>query len=329
VKVLIPVLVAFLAGLPMPQGTAAPSALYEDMPLGSLPAESVNVALRKTLSPQGRYVILAVNGTVRIFGTPDKIAEARKVLEALRNAPSIVTFQIDIRTGMHEVTRQNPGSEPIASGYEIPVPQTYSPPRIVGQNVAPGMPGNFTTRQVDRGSGSYVNPRAYVTGGYVTGTEVRTQQTGLQGGVIHRFKGSTEFPKAVAIPVSSKVDDPAGLHDWAVTNGAIAANEPAWAGAGTDIVVTPEDTSDGVLLNMTPEIVIPGGNLQAPRKVPLKTCSTSVLVKRGVPAVVDGFTGADSEFYRLFMGAQESNQNASTRISVSAGIDYIAQPAGR
>jgi hypothetical protein len=80
---------------------------YEDVQIGALPAEAVKQTLQKTLSPQGRFVILATNGTVRIFDSPQKIAEARAALEAMQNAPATVSFAIDIKTGMHKVTHSS------------------------------------------------------------------------------------------------------------------------------------------------------------------------------------------------------------------------------
>jgi len=308
---------------------AAPAS-HDDISIGSLPAESVTAALRKTLSPQGRFVILAVNGTVRIFDTPAKIEEARQVLQNLQNAPATVSFAINVRTGVRRVTRSSSDPGPVTVDYDVPVPQTYSAPQIAGQGgrgstVVPGNPGNFTTRHVNPGDRVYVNP-SYVTGGYVTGTEVQTQETAAEGGVNHNYAGSTAFPKSAAVTVSAAVSDPLGLHDWAIKNGAVPANEPAWSRAGTEIVVTPEHADNGLLLNMTPQIVLPGLAGQPPRRIPIKVCATSALTKPGAPAKLEGFPGADPEFYRVFFDAQESTGDTLTLITVAAGMNYSAQP---
>ncbi|MGB8352506.1 MAG: hypothetical protein WCD79_01325 [Chthoniobacteraceae bacterium] len=328
-KALIVVLVGVLYLCAVRPATAGP-APHEDISIGSLPAESVTAALRKMLSPQGRFVILAVNGTVRIFDTPAKIDEARKVLQDLRNAPAMVSFAISVRTGMQRV-QESPNPGPV--DYEIPVPQTYGAPRIAaGQGgngtVVPGNPGNFTTRHVAPGERVYVNP-GYVTGGYVTGTEVQVQRTSVEGGVNHNYAGSTVFPKPVAVTVATAVNDPEGLHDWAIKNGAVPANEPAWINAGTEIVVTPEHGDNGLLLNMTPQIVLPGAPGQAARRIPIKVCATSVLTKPGAPAKLEGFPGADAAFYRLFLGAQDSVEGTSTLITVAAGMNYTASTGSK
>lgn len=325
-KALIPVLVGILSLSSIRPATAGLPP-HEDISIGSLPAESVTATLRKTLSPQGRFVVLPAGGTVRIFDTPDKIETARRVLQEMQNAPSIVSFAINVRTGMRQVTRQSPQQGPV--DYEIPVPQTYGAPQIVGQTggrviVTPGMPGNFTTRHVNPGDRVYVNP-GYVTGGYTTGTEMRVTNTSTEGGVNRKYTGSTVFPRPAAVTVSAAVPDPQGLHDWAVKNGAVPVGEPAWASAGTELAVTPEHAGDGLLLNLMPQIVLAGPVGQPPRRIPVKVCAASVLTKPGAPATLEGFPGADPEFYRLFFGVKESTDDTSTMITVAAATEYMTQ----
>jgi len=301
--------------------------------MGSLPAETVTAALKKTLSPQGRFVILAINGTVRVFDTPAKIEEAQRVLQELQSAPSTVSFSISVRTGMQRVTRRSTDPGPVTTDYEIPVPQTYGAPQIVvgpggSRAVVPGNPGNFTTRHVDPGDQVYIRP-GYTTGGYVTGQEVRTEESGVEGGVNHNYAGSTVFPKPVAVTVLTAVADPQALHDWAIRNGAVPTTEPAWATAGTEIAVAPEHADGGLLLNLTPQIVLPGAAGQASRRIPVKVCATSVLTKRGIPSTLEGFPGTDPEFYRLFFGALESKDDTLTRVTVAAVNDYPTSAPAR
>jgi hypothetical protein len=317
-KLLIPALLAVMVWFSVPQavGAAGP---YEDVPIGALTAQAVKEAMQKTLSPQGRFVILATNGTVRIFDSPQNIAAARGALETMQNAPAMVSFAIIINTGMHKVTRT--ASTGDDEGYDFPVPYNYAPPQIVqnGRRVTaiPATPRDFRSRQA--GYGGYV-----YEGGYVTGTEVNTEETGVEGGVPHKFEGSTVYPKPAAVTVCAKAPEPAALHDWAVKNGAVKENEPAWTAARTEILVTPERTEDGMVLNLLPQIVVAGAD-GSPRLIPLRTCATSVTIKQGAPATFDGFPGADADFYRVFLGAQESKGDALSSITVGAAVEYVTQ----
>src|ERR1035437_10472355 len=87
-KLLVPAMLAVMAWVSVSpvMGAMGPS---EDVPIGALPADAVKMAMQKSLSPQGRFVILAATGVVRIYDTPDKIAAARAALEAMKNAPAI------------------------------------------------------------------------------------------------------------------------------------------------------------------------------------------------------------------------------------------------
>jgi hypothetical protein len=165
-------------------------------------------------------------------------------------------------------------------------------------------------------------------GGYVTGTQVTVQTSSLEGGVTRNFAGSTVFPKPVAVTVCAKVSQPDALRDWALKNGAATAGDPAWVSAQTEIVVTPESADDGVILNLLPKITATGADGVA-RDYPVRVCATSVLIKRGTPATFDGFPGSDPDFYRLFMAAEESTQDALASITVAAGVQYVGQPGDK
>jgi len=129
--------------------------------------------------------------------------------------------------------------------------------------------------------------------------------------------------------VLTAVADPQALHDWAIRNGAVPTTEPAWATAGTEIAVAPEHADGGLLLNLTPQIVLPGAAGQASRRIPVKVCATSVLTKRGIPSTLEGFPGTDPEFYRLFFGALESKDDTLTRVTVAAVNDYPTSAPAR
>ena len=277
---------------------------YEDVPIGALPADVVKGIVQKSLSPQGRFVILAVNGTVRIFDTPQNIAQARQALEAMQNSPAMISFAFIIKTGMHKVTTVSSSGPAV----EIPVPSTYAPPQVYqtgrGYIVTPAYPTSFTNE--------------------VVGEQTTITKTSVEGGVPHRFAGSTVFPKPVAVTICAKAADPAGLHDWAVKSGAVPQNEPAWTAARTEILVTPEHADSGMILNLQPQVVVAAAD-GSPRVIPLRVCTASVVVKQGVGTAFDGFPGADADFYRLFLGAQESTEDALTSVTVGAAIEYLPE----
>ncbi len=161
------------------------SGTYEDIPLGALPTDVVKSVVQKNLSPQGRFVILISNGTVRVFDTPQNIAQARKAMTEMQNAPALVAFQFIIKTGMHKVTKVT-STGPAA---EFLVPETYAPPQVYasgrGYVVIPSTPTSFTTEAV--------------------GTTETITQTSVEGGTAHRYGGSTVFPKPAAVTICAEM----------------------------------------------------------------------------------------------------------------------------
>ena len=301
-KLLVPAVLAVMAWLSIGQVLGLPGT-YEDLPLGALPPDVVKAAVQKNLSPQGKYVILIANGTVRVFDAPQNIAKARAALADLQNAPAIVSFAFIIKTGMKKVTHEYT-SGPAAT---FPVPATYAPPQIVGNGrsyiVIPATPTSFTNE--------------------VVGTTTTITQTEIVGGQARQYSGFTVFPKPAAVTVNARAADPAALHDWAVKNGAVPQNEPQWSMARTEILVTPSKADYGMVLTLQPQIVVaaPDGSS---RVIPLKVCTASTIVKPGGSATLDGFPGADPEFYRIFLGAPESVDDTLSSITVGANADYSA-----
>jgi hypothetical protein len=309
-KLLVPAALAVMAWLSLSQAMGALGP-YEDIPIGALPADVVKGIVQKNLSPQGRFVILSATGNVRVFDTAQNIAQARQALQAMQNAPALVSFAFIIKTGMHKVTKvTSTGPE---DGASFPVPNTYAPPQVA-----------------QYGRGRYVvtpaTPTSFVN--MPLGVQETVTKTSVEGGEPHRFAGSTVFPQPVAVTICTKAPDPAALHDWAVKNGAAPQGEPAWTSARTEILVTPEHADNGMVLNLQPQIVVAAAD-GSPRVLPVRVCTASVVVKTGVAVTFDGFPGADPEFYRLFLGAQESTDDAITSITVGAVIDYTGQQAGR
>lgn len=148
---------------------------YDDVPMGLLPPDSVKTAVQKTLSPQGRFAILQELGVVRIFDTPDKIAEVRAALKTMQDAPAVVSFAITFRTGMHEVTQGQSTDTGVYAGYDTP-----PLPAGVGYGYVGGV-GGYGYGYGGYGHGGAPPTKILITGG---GTKVITpgQQKPWGGG---------------------------------------------------------------------------------------------------------------------------------------------------
>ncbi len=81
-----------------------------------------------------------------------------------------------------------------------------------------------------------------------------------------------------------------------------------------------------MVLTLQPQIVVAGAD-GAPRVIPIRVCTAGTTVRQGVPVTFEGFPGADPDFYRLFLGAQESTGDAISSVSVGAAYDYSAVQA--
>ena len=320
-KLLITVLFFVCASL---FAAAAPVDPHQDIPIGMLPLESVNATVRKVLSPQGRYVILTSTATVRVFDTPAKMQEARLALAALQNTPSLVAFEIGIRAGMHPVVRQEP--EMPSHSYDFPYPQHYDPPRILllpggGTIVIPAQPRDFTTRRVEPGAVVNLGPVGFLT----RDPEVHKTFSSMEGGVLRKYKATATTGKPLALTVSGRVADIGALRELARKHGALAATEPEWVAAGTELLVTPEMSNAGLALQIVPQIVAyTGEGGRTVRRIPIPALAAGALVKRDATVSLDGFPGADAEFYRVFFGAKDSVEGTSASLTVSARVQ--AQP---
>ena len=265
---LLPVALAlFLGGL---SGVAAAQGVAEEVTIGFLPAEWVQAALQKTLSPQGRATWVTPTGPVRLVDEGAKIDAARRALEELQKAPALVPLELSFTTTARRVVQRLPAEPPVVD-YGIPVPDRYDPPRIIqhangGVTVIPAQPRDFRTRKV--GAGTAVNPSPT---GYQTLTpEVRMNETTtVQTGLARRFTASTVPGKAVLLTVQRQVPDAAALRALALKHRAIPETEPAWTAAGTELQVTPQLSGGALVVNIVPQIVLPAAAPgQAVRRIP-------------------------------------------------------------
>ncbi|MGB8170380.1 MAG: hypothetical protein WCF18_22955, partial [Chthoniobacteraceae bacterium] len=216
------------------------SIVTEELPIGFLPMEWVKSALQKTLSPQGRTVLVTPTGPVRVSDREEKVAAARRTLAEMQQAPALVPVELSFSTTAQRVVQRLPVEPPVVSS-GIPVPNRYDPPRIIqnsagGVTIVPSMPRDFRTRNV--GPGTVINPSP--TGYQTQNSEVRLTETVTTGGITRRFASSLVLGKPTMLSVVRQVPDVAALRTLAEKYGAIPAAEPAWTAAGTELLVRPE-----------------------------------------------------------------------------------------
>ncbi len=312
----------------LPASLAGPN---EELPFGFVPLEWVTGLLKKSLSPSGRYVILAARGSVRVYDSVEKIQEAKRALEELQNAPATLVMELTVRTGARRVTRQQYPSEEPALSYEVLVPRRYDPTRIFensggGVTIVPGLPRDFDSRRVESGAIVKRSPSGYAT----LTPEVRLSETGLEGGVVRKFNGSALLGRPVALTVSRKVSDPRALREWAVRHGAIPGNEPDWAVAGAEFIVTPALSNGYLSLQVVPQIVVSASDgRHVVRRIPISDYATGFLAQRNSVMPMQAMAANDPEFYALFLGVKLTEGESQTLMSLGAKVQYIEQSGAK
>jgi hypothetical protein len=306
---------------------AAPPALVsDDVPLGFLPLEWVSGTLRKTLSPRGRFSFVTPTGPVRIADEAEKVAAARRALDELQKTAALVPIDLQFTTTAQRTVQRRPVESPV-SGVSIPVPNAYTPPRVMSDGrgnttVVPAQPRSFGTRQV--GPGTIVNPSP---SGYATATpEVRITDTTTAIVGARRFQASTVPGRAVTIPVVRAAPDPAALRALARKYDAIPESEPAWSAAGTEFLVEPRLVDGALVVNVVPHIVLPAAPGQTARRIPIPACPAGILVARGAPPSKGLLPRTDPEFYRVFLGAAHAVDETLTALTVTASVQYVGRP---
>lgn len=287
--------------------------------MGYLPTDWVAGALKKTLSPQGKFVLINA-GPVRVTDEPERIAAARQALETLQKAPSIVPLELTFVTFTRRTEQHLPVDPPV-SDRGFPYPTRFDPPRVIMNGntvtVIPSQPRDFTTRRIGSGASVNLGPGGYAT----TQPEVRLSETSTSGAVLRRFTTSTVPGKTVTFSVMPRVEDPAALHSLALKLGAIAAAEPAWPAAATELRVDAQLSEGALVINLVPVLVLSGG-----RSVPIRACAAAVLLARATPSNQGLLPRADPEFYRLFFGSRQAADDTFTTLTVKAQVQYIGGP---
>jgi hypothetical protein len=324
-----PLLAALVLSAAALIASAAAPVVTEEISLGFLPMDWVASALQKTLSPQTRTALVTPTGPIRITDHGENIAAARQALEQMQKAPAVVPVEISFSTTARRVVQRLPVEPPVVSS-GIPVPDRYDPPRIIanpggGITVVPSQPRDFRTRNVGPGTVVIPSPTGYQT----LTPEVRMTETETvtAGGPARRFSASTVPGKPVLFTVVRQAPDAAALRALALKYGAIVEAEPAWAAAGTELLVRPEISGGSLVVNITPQIVLPPSAAgQAGRRIPISACAAGVLIARGAPGNTGILPKTDPEFYRLFLGAPQAAEDTFTSMTVTAQVQYVGGP---
>lgn len=287
-----------------------------DIPIGFVPPAWVVDGVRKTLSPQGKFVVLNAIGMVRVTDSDEKIAEVSRVLAGLQKAPSLVTLNLGFVTyGTKTVTVTSAG--PTGAADDFPFPRKFAPPKMVqGPNgvviAVPSQPSQFTSRPAGASAGA---------------TQVTTKTEPTKQ-LARRLVASSVPEKPAPVPVLAKVDDVAGLHALALKLGAITAQEPAWTTASTELLIRTELVGAELRVMITPQIALPAASPgQEPRRIPLKACAAQIPITRAVPAPTGKLPRTDPEFYHLFMGLPPGAPTDTTALNLTGEVRYTGTPA--
>ncbi len=296
-------------------GARLASAATEDVPIGFLPPAWITESLPKILTPQGRFVILAKPGAVRIIDTAAKIAAARSAIDALQNAPATISLTLNFEAISTRPVERRP-AEPPSRGDGIPVPSRYSPPRVIvnpggGVTVIPSQPLRFTTRSET--SGSVVQPSAPIA-------STPIKQT------LRRLSASSLPHQPISVPVTTRVEDAAALRALALQLGAVPPDEPAWETAGTELLIRAELTGGKLVLNVTPQVVLRAKPGQEIRRIPLSACAAGIPIPRSGAGPTGTLPRTDAAFYRLFFGTPAPAPDAVTTLTVTADVRYLGNP---
>src|SRR4051812_2316479 len=99
---------AFMAAVMFASDASAQSVTTEEVPIGFLPTEWINAAVKKTLSPQSRAVLAGAMGPLRITDSTDRIEAARRAIQDFQKAPALVPIEISFATMAQRVVQRAP-----------------------------------------------------------------------------------------------------------------------------------------------------------------------------------------------------------------------------
>lgn len=283
----------------------APSAfgqatIKKEVDVGFAPLEVIKPILDGALTGQGKFVMLANKGAVLLIDTPGGILAAEAAIAAAQLPPADVVLDFQFVTGLP--TRKTS----ITMAQEVPFPVEFAAPTIiVGPNgfvtgVVPSTPTKFQTRNigVTSESVSRMNRDGSVT------LDINTESTEFEGFIQY---GSGVFPAGFvgAVPVPGQVADPLFFAPF-INAGGVSLPIISTTRITTSVVVRPRVAAGVVNLDLMPrlEVKLEGSEME-PQEVDLKQFHTVLPVQNQQVGRIYGFTGADEEFNRRFLGARD------------------------
>jgi hypothetical protein len=286
----------------------------EDVAIGFLPANWVSASMAKSLGANGRFVMLSPNGPVRIVAAPERIAAARTALSSLQTSPAIVALELSFVAFSDKVeTRPSAAPPEVIDG--IPAPRHFTPPRIVAR------PGGGAIAVPSQPIFSH-RAAAVPAAGAGDGIPVTTRSSRI----LRRVNASCILGQSVAVPLSPRAADPAALRGLAIKLDALPATEPEWTAASTELQVQTELKEGVLVVNVTPQLVLPATDGGEARRIPLAACAAGIPISRGAAAPVGTLPRTDAEFYRLIIGTAPTEAGAVTALRVTATVSYVGSP---
>ncbi|NOY01035.1 MAG: hypothetical protein GXP30_15100 [Verrucomicrobia bacterium] len=295
--------------------------IRKELPTNHAPADLLRPLLKKTLSPQGRFVVFATKGTVLVIDTADKVRAAELALATMDSPVPDVVLDFAINPGNKMPSSPRKIS---FSGFwrDFPYPTAYLAPRIptavgAGGNfvITPAHPTGFKRRKVGVVLETQATPNS---DGSVT-LDINHSSTEFAGFINY---GSAIFGSGAqgVIPLNNAIANP-GFFGPLINANTILMPIFDTTKFSTQIVVRPRVANNIVTVDMIPQLkVISNVEPGFEGKVfSLKQYQTRVLIQNGHVGAVDGFKGASPEFNRHFLGAKE-NAEGPTAIKIRARV---------
>lgn len=306
-----------IAGLWAPLSLPAQGLQRQKIATGHVPIESLRPALEKVLSPEGRFVILPGQGQILVIDRPERLAAAARAVALMEAPPPQVALDFAFKTN---VAPGMAGPRPAESSGDFPFPTRYEPPRLVtgfnggGFVVVPAHPTGFQRR----GVGTTLETTGILNPDGSISLDINAEHTEFEGFINY---GSAILASGVpgTVPVVNGVANPRFFAPL-LQRGGVFVPILETTRLHTRILVKPEAVQNRVTLDLVPQLEIesaePGA---APTALPLTQYRTTLTLQNGETAKLAGFTGANADFNRHFLGARSTDEGG-TAIQIRATL---------